>query len=182
MRCPPSCHVRRSHIRPFGTPLRKLRNLTAHMKGVSGKKKSLDLTLAFSPSEDPEIIAAKALVSRYSREIWNACLTLCFRDPSGLALGFLAEGVAIYLARHAAPPMKVSGPISALHFALVNCGWKFFKPFIFLNRVGREIHLLSYCPRRTAKLFAKDYQRAIQDRAVSKLSGEANSGESIHFR
>ena len=46
----------------FGPSLNKLRSLSANFKGVSGKKRSLDLCHSFNPLEDPEVLAAKALM------------------------------------------------------------------------------------------------------------------------
>ena len=136
----------------FGHSLLKLRREMAYFCGLGGKKRLLDVCLAFGRDKDPEIKSALAVVSRFSSEIWNAALPGCFRDSAGLSLGVLGSGIKSYIDGHNHPPTVVQGPISAFHKTIDRVGWAFRGPFWLSTRNGGSVDMRLACPRKVAKL------------------------------
>ena len=91
---------------------------------------------------------------RYCAEVWNASLPKHLRDPRGLSLGAIAKGVNNFLIKVNAGGLQikskgvaVNGPIEALYFTLKRAGWSLYKPFEFLDKNGRKLHLPTVSPQ-----------------------------------
>ena len=64
---------------------------------LRGRRKAPNLSLAFQPAKDLEVISSLSVLGAYCREVWNAGLIPVYRDSSGLTLETLARGVQGYL-------------------------------------------------------------------------------------
>ena len=69
----------------FGNSLKQLRREAGRMAGISGRKKNIDVAFSFAPEADPLVLASKAVVFRFCKEVWNASLPAQYRDPAGLS-------------------------------------------------------------------------------------------------
>ena len=169
----PSVHFDTPIYGRFGASLAKARRQAGFFLGLTGPRKSRNLSLAFAPDKDPEICCSTPVVRRYCNEVWNASLPPKHRDLSGVPLGVIAKGVGSFLASNPNPPFcfkgEVNGPISALQRTLYKAGWALTGPFTMTTRNDRLLHLPTVCPARVAKLFAEDLRRTIVHRDITRL-------------
>lgn len=156
----------------FGNSLRNLRRETGVVCGFAGKKRTLDLAFSMEPDKDPEVVASLAVISRLSKEVWNASLPLKYRNEVGISLGTLASGIAAYLQLHDGPPAEVCGPISAFHTTLGRAGWNFVSPFEVSRGEEGDVHLLWNCPKKVTALFKNDLVKAIAMRPIHKMHSD----------
>ena len=147
-----------------------LRRDAASCLGISGHRRSLDLTFGLVSRMDPGALAAVAPLVRYAKEVWLASTPGC--DSSVIKYISLIKGFhSSILCGKAYKSWGYSrGRLGAAFFAARRIGWTFTSPVIAVDTSGCQCNLFQLSPREVNKLALSAFAHASLVKGFGRLS------------
>ena len=147
-----------------------LRRDAAKCLGISGHRRSLDLTFGLASWLDPAAGAAVAPLVRYAKELWAGSTP--GHDCSVLDYSSLVRGFHSCMLSGKAPRSwgYSRGPLSAAFLSARRIGWIFVSPVICVDDDGNKFNLFQLSPAELRKLALAAFTSSSLGRAFARLS------------
>ena len=150
--------------------LTAFRRDAAKCLGISGHRRSLDLTFGLMHWQDPAAKAAVAPLVRYAKEVWLASSAAA--DPSAIKYATLVRGFHSVVLNGKAPRSwgYARGPLGVAHLSARRIGWTFVSPVVVKDSRGNCFNFFQLTPAEVRKLAMSAFASSSLSRGFARLS------------